>query len=115
MSNLLLSFILMLQFGIKGDIKKTFSQTDITYIEKRIPEHTLLALNGRQMTVTKEQALLWIQFLMKDQAIVSTKVKKNRKTHSCDVIIRFNNGSYIDTAVLSFEYRKGKVVKIYGK
>ena len=26
--------------------------------------------NGRQMTVTKEQALLWIQFLMKDQAIV---------------------------------------------
>ena len=114
MSKIILSFILMLQFGVKGDIKKTFSQNDPTYIENRISDHTILELNGRHMVLSREQALLWVKFLMKDESIVSTKVKKNRKTRSCDVIIRFNNGSYIDTAVLSFKYYKGRIVKIYG-
>lgn len=114
MSNLILSIILALQFGVKGDIKKTFSQNDPTYIEQRLADHTILELNGRYMVLTREQALLWVQFLMKDETVVSTKVKKNRKTRSYDVIISFNNGSYIDTAVLSFKYHKGKIIKIYG-
>lgn len=114
MGKLIISLMLVLQFGIKGDIKKTFSENNVKYIEKHMTDHTLLTLNGRSMNLTKDQALLWIEFLMRDESIVSTKVKKNRKTHSCDVIIRFNNGSFIDTATISFEYRKGKVIRIYG-
>ena len=106
--------MLIFQFGIKGNIKKTFSQTDIKYIEKHITEHTVLTLNNKSMTLNKKQTLLWIEFLMRDGSIIETKTRKNKKTHACDVIIRFNNGSFIETATISFEYYKGKVTKIYG-